>query len=80
MILLRLPKSMYQPYYGDLIVSALEVLKREIEQSKRLRQQNVVELKNSFSFEMEAAPKLRNMLFQEMMKKRLAKLSHKSRK
>ncbi len=61
-------------------MSELEVLKHEIEHSKRIRKQNLVELKNSYSFEVESAPKLRNMLFQEMMKRRIAKLSQKSRK
>ncbi|MCK5883826.1 MAG: hypothetical protein KAG61_09070 [Bacteriovoracaceae bacterium] len=58
-------------------MDTFEVLKCEIEQSEKLRQQNIVELKNSFLFELEPTPKLRNMLFQEMMEKRLAKRSHK---
>lgn len=51
-------------------VSALEALKRELEHSKRIRKQNIIELKNSYAFETGFVPKLRNKLFQALSKRK----------
>ena len=80
MILLMFPKSLYKEKYGGLAVSALEELKQEIEYSQKIRKQNLVELKNSYSFEVEGSPKLRNVLFQELMKKHISEPTQKTRK
>lgn len=47
----------------------LEDLKKQFEKSNELRKKHLIELKNSYEFEINETPKLRNKLFKKIMQK-----------
>lgn len=50
--------------------ASYENLSRELELSKQCRKGHLAQLKHSFEFELEDTPKLKNILFQEILKRR----------
>ena len=57
-----------------------EALVRQLELSNQCRKGYLAQLKHSFEFELENTPKLKNMLFQEILKRKTDKDLQKSSK
>lgn len=50
--------------------ASFENLQEQLETSKRHRNGHLAQLKSSFDFELEDTPKLKNILFQELAKRK----------